>query len=297
MTEPATAPTPQAATNADDPAANTGASAAAPLGGAPDAGTTPDFKSSLGDFANDPAFEAFNDVGSLAKAYKDTKSMVGKKFGPPGDDATDADRTEFYKAMGVPDDAAGYNMTLPENIPEGMEGRVNEEALKGFAEISKKTNMTPTQAKDVREWHDEMQMAAFKAESEATKAEDEKFSKRMDEKWGDQRVAVTERATAEISAIDPEAAKYLSSAPGGLVAAVVEALENKHRQFANEDHTNRGETNQASSAEDIRAQMHVIMNSEEYKSPQAKGSDAHNAARAKSSELANRLSEIRSAKK
>jgi|SRR5262245_661967 len=66
----------------------------------------------------DKALADFKDVGGLARAYIDTKRMVGAKLDGmvkvPGKDAKPEDVAAWRKATGVPESATGYKLDLPE---------------------------------------------------------------------------------------------------------------------------------------------------------------------------------------
>lgn len=91
------------------------------------------------DLRNDPSLKEFKTAADLAKAYKDTKSMVGNSIRPPGPDAGDDAKKAFYtkltevapglvnvddpegqkvawKRLGLPDDEKGYEAQVPEGM-------------------------------------------------------------------------------------------------------------------------------------------------------------------------------------
>lgn len=51
------------------------------------------------DLINNPALADFKDLNSLAKAFVDTKAMVGQSIRVPSADAGDEDRKKFYEAL------------------------------------------------------------------------------------------------------------------------------------------------------------------------------------------------------
>lgn len=48
---------------------------------------------------NDPSLKDINDVVTLARTYKDTKVHVGNSLRPPGPNASEADRKDFYEKL------------------------------------------------------------------------------------------------------------------------------------------------------------------------------------------------------
>lgn len=55
------------------------------------------------DLVEDPSLKEIPDVPALARAYRDTKSMVGKSLRVPGENATPEERAEFRKAVSARD--------------------------------------------------------------------------------------------------------------------------------------------------------------------------------------------------
>ena len=111
-------------TNTADPAA------APPIAVAPPIAPPSDWRAGLtGDFAplaQDKSLESFkgqdwSEVGpSLAKAFVETKKMVGAKapaLGVPGEGATPEQVAAYRKATGVPDAPDGYSISWPEFPP------------------------------------------------------------------------------------------------------------------------------------------------------------------------------------
>lgn len=291
MTDTATTEsTPTPAVTMGDAASGEGAVATTSLTTTEAAPPPADFKSSLGDFASDPSFEAFKDAQSLAKAYKDTKALVGKKFGPPSADASDQEKADFYKSLGVPEKPEDYGFKAPENIPEELAAYYNEESLSKWAEVAKKHNLTPDQANGIREWYDNSQIEAFGSMKESSRAEDAKFMKMLSDAYGNDKDAVIERTSATIAKYLPaDVAEKLTDAPAPLLSAVVQALENQRRDLSGEDKTVRGGTTPTLSLTDLKSEMHTLMRLPEYSNPMAKGREAHDSAVKRVREIANQI--------
>jgi len=81
-----------------------------------------DWRDSLSDDMKGSAtLETFEDVNSLAKAYIDTKAMVGANTVKiPGKNATDDQLSEFYTALGRPETHDKYELPT-ENMPENFQ--------------------------------------------------------------------------------------------------------------------------------------------------------------------------------
>ncbi len=74
------------------------------------------------DFTGNEGLKDFKDINGLAKAYLDTKSMVGKSLHVPGEDAGTEDWDKFYNTVG---EKTG-NRVMPRPNSE------NDEAMKGL---------------------------------------------------------------------------------------------------------------------------------------------------------------------
>lgn len=104
---------------------------------------------------DDPSLKDIPDVVTLAKTYRDTKAHVGSSIRPPGPNASDAEKQEFYakltthaphlvpvkdgdpeaekalwNKLGRPADRKGYDY----KVPDGVE--LNMEALRDAAEAA-----------------------------------------------------------------------------------------------------------------------------------------------------------------
>lgn len=108
----------------------------------------------------------------------DAQGLIGKKgIIPPGEDATDADREAFTKAITehgetirpilapTPETAGGYELKIPEGLPEGVTG--DEKLLGGFAETAHKLKLTKDQAKGLFDFYNEHILSGHEANQNA----------------------------------------------------------------------------------------------------------------------------------
>jgi hypothetical protein len=73
-----------------------------------------DWRSGLSpDLLAEKSLADFKDVGGLAKAYVDTKRLVGAPLEPPGADAKPEQISAYRKRLGVPDTHDKYEVSLP----------------------------------------------------------------------------------------------------------------------------------------------------------------------------------------
>jgi hypothetical protein len=267
-----------------------GASASTPLMQATQPAPT-DFKSQLGEFASDPTFEPFKDLTSLAKSYKETKSLVGKKFTPPSSDATPEEKASFYKSLGVPDSVDGYGLAAPDNLPEELKDKYDGESLKEFASAAHKLNLTPEQAKGLQAWYDERQISELERFREWNAAEDVKFQGMMEKSFGggmDKALAATSAALNKY--VPEEMRGAVLDAPAHVIAAFAHAINGMQKEYGAEDRGPIGSSHTpAQSAQELRAELHKVIASKEYTNPMASGKSAHEEARRKANELSTRI--------
>ncbi len=121
------------------------------------------------DIASEKSLESFEDVGSLAKAFIDTKADIGRSIRIPGADASDADVDAFnaklmeavpglmrvpnqddadsmnqlYDKMGRPKEAKEYS--TPEGIPDSDVGARFKQQLEGMKEFAHENGLTKSQ--------------------------------------------------------------------------------------------------------------------------------------------------------
>ena len=103
------------------------------------------------DLRSEPSLSAIQDIPSLAKSYVHAQKMVGAdKIVLPGENASEDELTEFYTKLGRPETADKYELTRPENIPEGFP--LGESLEKGFRESAHKLGLSSKQTKGLYNW-------------------------------------------------------------------------------------------------------------------------------------------------
>jgi len=123
----------------------------------------------------------FKTIQGLGKSFANTKAMVGKKF-EPGQFADEHDEAEFYRKLGVPDNAEGYELKKPENFPADQQ--YNEEQVKWFANVAKEAKLTKAQATMIRDKFAEIQINAFAEAQKAHEMAYEEAQKALVAEWG-----------------------------------------------------------------------------------------------------------------
>lgn len=92
------------------------------------------------------ALKGFAKVGDFATAALSWKELSEKSIQPLGQNATEAERQAYFKALGVPDKADGYTFD-PSKLPKGMEPNKDFDAY--FRDVAHKAHLSPAQAQEV----------------------------------------------------------------------------------------------------------------------------------------------------
>ena len=103
------------------------------------------------DLYDNPSLSTFTDPVALAKAFVETKALVGKKgLILPTEKDPPEKWDEFYKALGRPETPDGYEIVKPEGLPKEMP--YSEERVGDFKILAHKIGLSPTQVKELVNW-------------------------------------------------------------------------------------------------------------------------------------------------
>ena len=153
-----------------------------------------DWRASLPQEIRDlPTFGKFKDVSSLAQSYAELERWKGQsgKVAIPASDAPPEAWGEVFKAIGRPDDPAGYDLKAPEGAP------IQVEVLPEFAKVAHEAGLSKAQAAKLVEWfggHAGQQAQAMQAQQAQAM---EQGVATLRQEWGntfDTNVAAAQRA-------------------------------------------------------------------------------------------------------
>jgi hypothetical protein len=239
----------------------------------------PDFKASLGELGADPSLADFKDTAALAKAYVDTKKLVGQKLGIPGPDATPEAKAAFEAAMGVPPTAEGYDFKKPESLPEGMD--YDEKDAAAWATKMKELGIPKDKANALRDAFIKQSVESFKAISTAAKEDstktDANFDARATKVFGDKKLeAIQGTRTMLEKYVSKETADLMKDVPNDHLIAFAEFASNFSKEMTGEDIVLKSDSGSTAQSEgDMRTELRRIMALPEYSNPFAKGRQAH----------------------
>ena len=170
----------------------------------PDSTTTEqdDWRSSLSeDLQKNPNLEKYSSVESLAKAYINASSMLGRdKLDIP---KSDEEWGDFYNKIGRPESPDGYEFEATE-MPAEMP--IDDAMMKEFKEMAHTAGLTGQQANELQKWYfgqigGQFESMVTNAENEMTQSQNElrkEWGNAYDEKLGQAMRAVREFGGQEL---------------------------------------------------------------------------------------------------
>lgn len=171
-------------------AAEGGGGGASAEGGADGEGASTDFLAGFSgeghaDFVTEQGWKSGDEMVSAYKAQ--AESMKGL-VRIPGEDASDDDKAAYRKALGVPDNADGYEFQVPKDMPEGL--TYDNDLAAKFKAKSHELGLTPDQAQGL---HD-MQMEHMTGSLEG-------YQKQMADQAAEREAEVSAKADAAHEAL------------------------------------------------------------------------------------------------
>lgn len=244
--------------------------------GAPEEGITPEkWRDSLPeDLKASKSLEKFKSPADLAKSYvslEQTFHESGKAGAiiPPKDGAPEGElqafRDKLRKLNGVPENADGYDLKLPGDVPEAL--GFNDEAVKVYREKAHKLGLTPTQANDLFTDMLAGQTALLDRVSLEKRNRISEAEAALKEEWGstyDYRKEVAQRLVANFA--DEKDRNNLEKF--GNDPAFVRMVYNMGKEFQEDSLLNSGlPGKKGQSAEEMRSEGMKLMNSEAFRNP------------------------------
>ena len=179
----------------------------------------------------------YKDLGAVAKALVDNKRAATARTDGmvrvPTADSTPEDIAAYNEAIGIPDTLEGYEITMPEAIPEGVE--FSQDDVAGFRELAYKIGITPEQASKIVEYQAIVEgqvISGFEANNAEHLASQQKA---LQDEWGNkwQQETTNAKRAAATFGLDP-------NSPAMQDAGVVKAMA-KAASFLSEDKLVSGE--------------------------------------------------------
>jgi hypothetical protein len=130
-------------------------------------------------------FTAYKTVGELAQSHLETAGKVKEYEGKLAasipkltDKATDEDRAAYYKAIGRPEKADDYAITVPEGVPK------DEAAMKWFRDTSHKLGLSKQQGESLAAGYFEMMKGNIDTINKAYETRKAETVNKLKGEWG-----------------------------------------------------------------------------------------------------------------
>lgn len=246
-----------------------------------DAGKTPDPKAAdpaqpdmaklFGEHFKDPALQQFKTPEDVAKAYLETKKLVGSKpLKIPGADATEDERKAFneqYRAAMVPADPKAYGFKKPEGLPPEMEQLFSEEGLGAFAETAHKLGLTKEQAEGLIAFDKARNEAVIKSAGEGAQAREASFMEGFKKQHGANAEKVLDTSVGLISDVaSKEDADTIAGATEGQRMAFANVLHKLAQKYIGEDNLpGKGGSPAGKSVGELKQELNATIASPSYR--------------------------------
>lgn len=137
------------------------------------------------ELADNESLQTIKDVPSLAKAFVETKALVGKRgdLSLPKEDATPDEWAVFYDKLGRPASPDQYALVKPENLPETFPYAPELETA--FRKWSHQAGLTAKQAQTLYDAYLATSLEQFQQAQAQQKARLEELKGGLQQKWGD----------------------------------------------------------------------------------------------------------------
>ncbi len=163
---------------------------------------SPGWTEKLGDeFKDNGTLKTLPDLRTLAKAYLDTKAMVGKKLSPPSDTSTPEEVAKWRELMGAPATPDEYGPLMPEGFQPDM---WNGDLEKEFAAVAHKYHLPASAVKEIAALQAKGTLSAYERETARAMEQLETGRAELKKAWGQEfeRRATEAKALAAALGID-----------------------------------------------------------------------------------------------
>lgn len=196
-----------------------------------------EFKNTIPEvYREKPYLKDVNSIDDLFKILDGAETLIGKRPGIPGNDASDEEWSTFYKSIGRPEEAAGYELPFPEAKTD-TDKKYNE----AMRDLIHKTGLTATQAKVFVVGHQKVVTDL----STGLAAEGEALNKSFDEMtashFGDRQDKVMENAKGLIKEFTPDSFEvHVNGLSNEALLVMASVLDGVHAKYIAEDTAHLG---------------------------------------------------------
>lgn len=154
-----------------------------------------------------PTLSKYGDIKALAKSHISLQKMMGERAGklnPLTPESTPEEVSKFRKAFGVPEEAAGYGIKAPDNLPEGMQW--NQEQADAYGEVLHKHHAPPAMVEELMAMNAQAEIQRQEQSEAAYDALVAEGTAELKKDWGsdyDKNIADAQRGAATLG-LDPK---------------------------------------------------------------------------------------------
>lgn len=156
---------------------------------------------------NNPSLKTFGSLPDLAKAYVETKGLVGKRLEMPGEGASPEQIANWRKTVGAPERPEGYRgearSLKPDMLPDDI---WNVEAEGKFLELAHRHHLPPAAVKDILNFYGGSLVESLKSNQMDEAAMVQAETAKLQQQWGNEFNANLHAASrmAKTVGLDPQ---------------------------------------------------------------------------------------------
>ena len=134
------------------------------------------------DIKAEKVFDRVSNFEGIMKSLASAERMVGKdKIAIPNETSTDADWEQFHRAGGRPETPQDYNLTVPEDFPEGVYTKERMEETQNFFH---KLGLSSKQAAAIMEYDQNIARGFLQAHEQQIQMDREESKNKLFVLWG-----------------------------------------------------------------------------------------------------------------
>lgn len=212
----------------------------------PDTGADLDFDSLIPEeYKDKPYMQKVKDVNGLFKAFDNAQQLLGKKLG------------------GAPDMISGYDVKMPEEMPEGV--NFSEESLTEAKELAQKLGLNNEQLQGLIEYDLQRQSGAYSSyqeqEAKSKEEQDAEFSKMALEAFGENVEETLKDVNELLKKYSGDHSDKLSALDNNSLIMLALAVNGIKNDYIKEDSLNPvgGTSVQANNQEELLAEVRGLL--------------------------------------
>ena len=133
------------------------------------------------DLKNHEYVKGYSKPGDAIRDFVALKQEAGSMLKVPGENATDAEKAAFYKAVGRPETSDAYSLKKPEGLPEGMP--YTEASEKVFKDYFHELGLSDSQAVKLWGKYHEMATQGYTSQQQAETEAGKKAMETLQSEW------------------------------------------------------------------------------------------------------------------